>query len=514
MMRRRCLPGQPPPRPRSLAVGESVPAACAARQGWCVLGARGGLAAALLAAVAGCSMIPAYQRPPAPVAAQFPGSDGTPAALRAADIEWRRFFTDPRLQQLIEIGLQNNRDLRVALLNIERARALYQVQRADELPTVNATGQHNNQRIPGGASPVGTGYLLRYHQLGIGITSFELDFFGRVRSLGEQALATYLATEEARKNTQIVLVAAIANAWLTLLADDELLALAGDTLKTREESQRLAQLRFDSGVASELDLRQSQTLLESARASLAQLTRQRAFDENALVLLAGQSLPADLTAGRALNGQDLLADIPPGLPSDLLVTRPDIRAAEQQLIAANANIGAARANLFPRIALTTSVGVASRELSDLFSIRNKSWSFIPGVSLPIFDGGRNRASLEVSQVNRDIAVAQYEKSIQTAFREVADALAGRAALAAQLKSLQAQADAENARFKLSDLRYRGGVASHLDLLDAQRSLYGARQAVIQTQLQQLQNQVNLYKALGGGWTGPPAPAAAPVARGN
>ena len=473
------------------------------------------LSAVLLAAAAGCSMIPAYQRPAAPVAAQYPGSDGTAAAQRAADVEWQKFFTDPRLQRLIELGLQNNRDLRVALLNIDRARALYQIQRADELPTVNATGQYNNQRIPGGASPVGTGYLLRYYQLGVGITSFELDFFGRVRSLGEQALATYLATEEARKNTQIVLVASIANAYLTLLADDELLALTRDTLKTREESQRLSQLRFDSGVASELDVRQTQTLLESARASLAQFTRQRALDENALVLLVGQPLPADLVAGRALNGQDLLADIPAGLPSDLLVTRPDIRAAEQQLVAANANIGSARANFFPRIALTTTLGTASRELSDLFSIQNKAWSFIPAVSLPIFDGGRNRANLEVSQVNRDIAVAQYEKSIQTAFREVADALAGRATLSDQLKSLQAQVDAESARFKLSDMRYRGGVASYLDLLDAQRSLYGARQAVIQTQLQQLQNQVNLYKALGGGWTEPPAPAAAaPVARTN
>jgi multidrug efflux system outer membrane protein len=466
---------------------------------------------ALLAA--GCSFIPAYQRPAAPVAPKFPEYPATPpvtATVPASELAWQVFFTDARLRRLIELGLANNRDLRVAILNIERTRGLYQVQRADELPTVNTTGSRTQQRVPGSLTPTGTGYELGYYQVGVGVTAYEIDVFGRVRALGESALAQYLATEEARKATQIALVASIANAYLAVAADDELLALTRQTLASREESLRLTRLRFDAGVTTELDLRVAQTQLESTRASLVQFQRQRTLDENALTLLVGQPLPADLPPASGRFAERALADVPVGLPSDLLASRPDIRSAEQQLVAANANIGAARAQMFPRISLTGSLGTASNDLESLFSLKSRAWTFVPGVSLPIFDAGRNQANYEVSQVNRDIAVAQYEKAIQVAFREVADALAGRATLGEQLKALDAQAQAEAARLKLTEARIRGGVGTSLELLDAQRSLFTVQQSVIQLQLQQLQNQVNLYKALGGGWKDGKPVALAPV----
>jgi multidrug efflux system outer membrane protein len=444
--------------------------------------------------LSGCvSMAPTYQRPAAPVADVFPGTQaaGTPAGA-TADLEWQQFFGDARLKQLIELALQNNRDLRVAILNIEQARAQYQIRRADQLPSVgfgvSATRQPDRSDGPGSL-----------YTAGLLVTAFELDFFGRVRSLSDAALGQYLATEEARKSAQISLISSVANIYLSLLADEELLALTRQTLKTRDESLGLTKLRFDNGVVSELDFRQAQSLLEGARAALAQQTRQRALNENALVLLVGQPLPVTLPAGATLASTVLGPELPAGLPSDLLVNRPDIRQAEQQLIAANANIGAARAAFFPRISLTASAGSASTELSGLFSGGTFAWSFAPQLVLPIFDAGRNRANLGVAQATRDIAVAQYEKAIQAAFREVADALAGRATFGEQLRAQQAQTDAEAARFKLSDLRYQSGVASYLDLLDAQRSLFTVQQATVLTRLAQLQNQVALYKVLGGGW---------------
>lgn len=447
------------------------------------------LAAALL--LAGCSMIPAYERPAAPVAPAWAGTPGTPAAQPAADIEWQSYFNEPQLQQLIALALQGNRDLRVAALNIEQARAQYQIRGADRFPAVNAG-------VTGSRTPNAAGGITSVYNAGLTISAWEIDFFGRLSSLKEVALAQYLATEEGRKAVQISLVAAVATGWLNLLADEELLAITRQTLATREESLRLSKLRFDNGATSELDYRQAQSLTEAARVALAQQQRQRALDENALVLLLGQSLPA----GFAVTGTTAavtLAELPAGLPSELLVRRPDIRQAEQQLLAANANIGAARAAFFPRIALTAGVGTASSHLSNLFSSGSWGWTLAPQALLPIFDAGRNQANLESVTAARSIAVAQYEKSIQVAFREVADALAGRATLGEQLRAQQAQADAEAARFNLSDLRYRNGVASYLDLLDAQRALFAARQAVVQTRLLQLQNQVTLYKTLGGGW---------------
>jgi NodT family efflux transporter outer membrane factor (OMF) lipoprotein len=451
-------------------------------------------ALALALALTGCmSLAPKYQRPVAPVAAAFPDAlTGDASNRAAAQIAWRHFFADARLQQLIELALANNRDLRVAILNIEQARAQFQIRRADTLPTLNAA--ISASRVPGSNDTVNSSY-----SAGFGVSAFELDLFGRVRNLSEAALAQFLATEEARNSAQISLIGSVANTYLAVLADDELLALTRQTLTGREESLKLIELKFDNGVVSKLDLAQGQSLADSARVTLAQQQRQRAQDANLLVLLVGQPLPDTLAPGTTL-AQTELSELPAGLPSDLLAVRPDIRAAEQQLIGANANIGAARANFFPRISLTGSAGSASSELSGLFKAGSFGWTFAPQLVLPIFDHGRNSANLGSARAGRDIAIAQYERSIQVAFREVADALAGQATFAEQLRAQRAVAAAETERFKLSDLRYRSGVSSYLDLLDAQRSLFSAQQAAVQANLQRLQNQVTLYRVLGGGGT--------------
>jgi len=446
----------------------------------------------------GCmSMAPKYERPAAPVAAGFPvpptpdGAAPVSAATSeaASSIAWQRFFADQRLQQLIALALENNRDLRVAILNIEQARATYRIRRADLLPTVGLGATGNIQ--PGPDS----------YQAGLQISAFELDFFGRVRSLSNAAQAQFLATEEARKTTQISLISQVAATYLAYEADEELLALTRQTLKTREDSQGLTQLKYDNGIVSKLDLDQSLSLVEQAKVVLAQQLRQRAQDANALTLLVGGPIPDTLPPGVALADTNL-AELPPGLPSDLLAVRPDIRSAEQQLIAANANIGAARANFFPNISLTTTGGSASNELNGLFKGGSFGFTFVPQIILPIFDYGRNKANLDSSVAGRDIAVAQYEKSIQTAFREVADALAGQSTYTEQLRAQTAVAKSESDRFGLSDLRYRNGAASYLDLLDAQRSLFDAQRASVEANLLRLQNQITLYRVLGGGWTIP------------
>ena len=452
------------------------------------------LAAAALA-LGGCtSLIPHYERPAPPVPATYPPEPASTAASGsepAADIDWQRFFADPRLKRLIELALANNRDLRVAVLNIEQTRALYQVRRADELPTVG--GGASVTRTPVGSS------VINVYAVGLQVSSYELDLFGRVHDLSQAALAQYFATAEARKAVQISLVSSVANAYLNVLADDELLRVTPQTLETRVESNRLTRLRFENGVSSELDFRQAESLLEGARASYAQSQRQRMLDENALVLLVGQALPADLPAPLPLDQQQIPIDLPAGLPSDLLVRRPDIRSSEQQLLSANANIGAARAAFFPRISLTASFGTASSELSGLF--KSGSFAFTGTATLlqPIFDAGRNQANLDVARVNRDIAVAQYERSIQSAFREVSDALAGRATLGEQLRAQAAQSNALAIAYRLADLRYRSGAASFLDTLDAARTLFAAQLLLVQTRALQLQNLVTLYRALGGGW---------------
>ncbi len=451
----------------------------------------------LVVALASCSLAPVYERPGAPVLGSFPDTSMQAPDLRpAASIPWRDYFTDPRLASLIEMALAHNRDLRIAVQNIEQARAQFRIQRAQQWPNVGVGASFARGRDPSQSPNV-----YESASLSVGVTAWELDFFGRIQSLKDAALAQYLATEETRKATQISLIGAVASGWLTLLADETQLQITRNTLQTRLDSLKLVQTSFDHGVVSEIDLRTAQSLAEGARAAHAQQRRLRMQDENALALLLGSPVPPEtVSAGiAALAGAAPMADLPAGLPSDLLENRPDIRAAEQQLIAANANIGAARAAFFPRISLTTSIGTASNDLSNLFNAGTRAWLFAPQIMLPIFDAGANIAGLDSAKATREIAVSRYEKAIQSAFREVADAQAGRATLGEQLMAQRAQMDAEAARFKLVELRYRNGIANALELQDAQRSLFVAQLSAVQTQLAQLQNQVTLYKVLGGGW---------------
>ena len=453
------------------------------------------LAAALTATLAGCSLAPTLETPEAPVATEWPALGrvvATPEGL-SADAPWNAFVGNGPLRRLIDLALDQNRDLRLAALAVVQAQAQYDIRRADQLPTVNAQAIGNRQPRADGSGSMSSSYAV-----GLAVAGWELDLFGRVASLKDAALAQYLATQEARNAVQTSLVAGVTSTWLSLQASEQLLALAQRTLATREESLRLVKLRHDLGVATAIELRQAESLIAAARVAVAQQERQRALDRNALALLVGQPLPDDLLASAA-TGLQALPDVPAGLPSDLLVRRPDIRQAEHQMQAANAQIGAARAAFLPRITLTASAGMASNSLSGLFQDGNWAWTLSPQALLPIFDAGRNRANLAVTEAGRDIAIAQYEKAIQTAFREVADALASRATLQAQLQAQQAQATAEAERLRLVELRYRQGVASHLEVLDAQRSAFAAQQALAQGQLAQQQNRVQLFRALGGGW---------------
>lgn len=460
------------------------------------------LAASL--ALAGCaSMAPTYERPAAPVAAQWPVLQTTTADARAADLGWREFFTEPRLQSLIEQALANNRDLRVAVLNVERAQAQYGVQQADRLPTVNTGAGQTATRAPGGN-------ITRQYTATLGISAYELDLFGRVRSLNDAALQQYLATDDARRGAQISLVAQVAGSYLTLAADQERLRLAEQTLLARQDGLRLTQRLQGAGVASTLDLRQAEISAEQAQTDLASLTAQVAQDRNALALLVGQPVGAEqLPAAGTDAPVTQQAELSAGLPSDVLLTRPDVQQAERTLQAANANIGAARAAFFPRISLTASAGTASTALDGLFRSGSGLWSFMPQVSLPIFDAGRNQASLKVAEVDRDIALAQYEKSIQSAFRDVADALAQRATIGQQVASQQRLVAQTQDALRLAEARFRQGVDDRLATLDAQRTLYAAEQGLINARLAQQVNRVTLYKVLGGGQGGgAPAPQSA------
>ncbi|MBS0307578.1 MAG: efflux transporter outer membrane subunit [Proteobacteria bacterium] len=449
------------------------------------------------AALAGCTLAPTYVRPDAPVATAYPADAAGKIERSAADIGWREFFTEPRLQATIAAALDNNRDLRIAALRIEEARAQYNIQRADLLPTVSATAGEARARVAYTLSATGTSIVTSSYQVGLSIPSFELDFFGRVRSLSNAALAQYLATEEARKAAQISLVAEVAKAYLAERAFAEQLDLAQQTLAGRETAYKLAKQRFDVGASSALDLRLSEASAAAARVAVATLTRQRAQAANALTLLVGKPL-TDLPAAQALSSQNLVAELPAGLPSDLLTRRPDIRAAEQRLISANANIGAARAAFFPRISLTASLGTASNTLAGLFDAGSRVWTFVPQLVLPIFDFGRNINNLDLAEVRKNIAVADYEKSIQVAFREVADALAARGTLNEQLDAQRVLTDAQADRLRLSEQRFANGVSSSLDVLDAQRELFSAEQSLVQTRLLRLTNAIDLYRTLGGG----------------
>ena len=458
--------------------------------------------AAAFAALGGCSLMPTYERPALPVPASYPVAASAPAAesAEAADIGWREFFADDPLRQVLALALANNRDLRVATLNIEKARAQYRIQNADLYPSVSATGSQSATRTADTLRVPGNPEISRQYSASVGVSAYELDLFGRVRSLSAQALAQFLATEEARRSTHISLVAEVANAYLTLGADQERLALAQNTLTSQSESYRLRQRSFEIGVTSAVALRPAQTSVDTARVDVARYTAQVAQDRNALMLLVGSAVPAELLPLSLADSLNALPELPSGLPSALLQRRPDIVQAEHQLRAANANIGAARAAFYPRISLTASAGSASTDLSGLFQGGSGTWSFLPQISLPIFDGGANRANLDVAKISRDINVAQYEGALQTAFREVSDALAQRSTVGDQLEAQQSLVDATAESEQLSRARFERGVDSYLTVLDSQRSLYSAQQNLIGTRLSRVTNLVTLYKVLGGGWS--------------
>jgi multidrug efflux system outer membrane protein len=458
------------------------------------------LAAALVVTfLSGCSLMPTYERPDAPVPAGWQQPDTGDARLpAAADIGWQQYFADARLRELIGLALQNNRDLRVAALNIEAARAQYGVARADQLPTVGAGASMTRSRTAADASPSGRETLGNIYSANLASTGFELDFFGRVRSMSTAALNQYLATQEARDAAQISLIAEVAKAYVAQRTADEAMRISKMALDSREKTYRLAKLRFNAGVISAIDLRQNETLIESAHADYAAQTRLREQAGNALALLIGQPVPANLPPAQPLGKQVAVNALPVGMSSDVLLRRPDIRQSEYQLQAANANIGAARAAFFPRISLTGSFGSVSRELDGLFTGPNMAWSFMPQISLPIFDFGRNQSNLDLANARKNIAVAQYEKSIQGAFREVADQLAARRTLADQLAAQERGYQAERERLRLVQMRYDNGISSSLDLLDAQRQSYALEQALLLTRQAAMNNRIDLYKVLGGG----------------
>jgi multidrug efflux system outer membrane protein len=467
------------------------------------------LVAAVAALLGACTLEPQYHRPPPPVPAVQGGKAGDTVA---ADIGWREFFPDPQLQQLIALALTDNRDLRVAALNVQSAQAQYRIQRASLFPTIDASAVEQVQHIPigvltsgfppallAGAGTLSTNGVTEHtYDVGVGFTSYELDLFGRIRSLSHAALQQYFSSGETRRSVQLTLVAEVATAYLTVLTDQTLLDITRDTLKSQEDSYALTQKMFNGGTTTELALRQAESTVDTARANLAQYNRQLAQDRDALQLLLGAPIPDGIDFSGGLDRGDTVAELEEGIPSDVLVHRPDVLAAEHQLMGANAEIGAARAAFLPAISLTGNFGTESTQLSGLFKGGSRAWTFSPQISVPIFAGGANVANLQATKLARDTAVAQYEKAIQTAFREVADALVARGTLDDQLAAQQALVTASTAAYRLADMRYRGGVDSYLSALVAQVSLYSAQQQLQTVRLLRLQNLVTLYKALGGG----------------
>jgi multidrug efflux system outer membrane protein len=447
--------------------------------------------------LAACSLQPVYERPAAPVAGEFPAGaayKAMPALGRpAVDIGWRDFLADPRLQRLVEIALKNNRDLRVATLNVAQVQAQYRIQRSASFPSVAGFAGESASRTPGKAPEVA-----RTYSTGVA-AAWEIDFFGRLRSLNDAALEQYFATAYARQAAEILLVSQVADQYLTTLALDEQLAVTRQTLETAQASFKIVKLRFDTGTAPELTLQQAQSVVEQASANYAAQVRARAQAENGLVLLVGQPLLADLPPPLPMGKQKILADIPAGLPSDLLERRPDVLQAEALLRSENADIGAARAAFFPRISLTGSLGSASPSLSGLFGTGSLAWASLPAIGVPIFQGGALEANLDAATIRKDIGVAQYEKAIQAAFREVADGLAARSTYDDQLAAQERYTATQQRSLELAEFRYRNGVDSYLNVLTAQTGLYGAEQALVTTRLQRMTNLVDLYRTLGGGW---------------
>ena len=439
-------------------------------------------------------MMPAYHRPASPIAGTFPGAQAASSA--ASDIAWREFFLDERLKKLIELALANNRDLRVAMLNVEQSRAMYRVERSAFLPTVKTNSGFSRNHNE--ASPAGQRNTDQW-SASLGSTAYELDLFGRVRSLSQQALEKYFATEEARRGAQISLVSEVATQYFTLRQLEAQLSLAKRTLSVVRESYELSQHTFDAGATNELDLRTAEAQVQNSKINILNYERQVVQAQNGLVLLIGRPLPVKLPESRAYDASRLLASAPAGLPSALLERRPDILQAEHTLKAANANIGAARTAFFPSITLTGSVGTNSSGLAKLFGSSTAVWSFAPQITVPIFTGGRNKAELDAAKISARIEVANYEKAIQTAFKEVADALVARRSYAAQIEAQQALITANQRRFDLASARYRQGEDTYLNVLTAQQDLYASEQNLLRTRFDSLSSQITLYKALGGGW---------------
>ncbi|WP_194791635.1 efflux transporter outer membrane subunit [Pseudomonas sp. UFMG81] len=453
----------------------------------------------LALALAGCSLAPIYQRPEAPVAAQWGDAAGH-RGLAVEQLDWQTFIVDPALRQLVDTALANNRSLRQTLLDIEQARAQYRIQRADRVPGLNAGASGNRQHLPASLASDGREGVSSTYQVGLSLPEYEVDLFGRVKSLSDAALEQYLATEEAGRAGRIALVAEVSQAYLTLDGAERRLALTRQTLASREDSLALVGQRRAAGTATALDHQEALGLVEQSRAELEAIVRQQRQAYNALVLLLGSQDVGKAIPGERLDTPMVLQDIAPGAPSSLIERRPDILAAEHLLRARNADIGAARAAFFPRISLTGSFGTSSAQMSGLFDGGSRSWSFMPQLSVPLFDAGRNRAGLSLAEARKDSAVAAYEGSIQTAFREVADALAATDTLRREEAARRALADTSRATLELARARYEGGVDNHLRYLDAQRSHYVNEAASIEASTQRQLALVDLFRALGGGWS--------------
>lgn len=455
---------------------------------------------AILTLLGGCmNLAPQYERPEAPVAEQWLPVASTPKGEVSADIEWQNFFTDSRLARLQSLALSNNRDLRLAVLNVEKAQAQYRIQRADSLPSFDASVSGTHSRTPGSLSNTGSAATTHDYSAQLGLSSYEVDLFGRVQNLQDEALEDYLSLTETRRSTQISLVAEVATAWLTLAADNERLHLAQETLRSQQATYELTQRSHALGGSSGLSVAQAQTTVESARVDAAAYENQILQDRNALRLLVGSDIPEELLPGAYLESAAALVQVPAELPSSLLQRRPDVLAAEHTLKSANIDIGAARAAFFPSINLTANAGSSSSALSGLFKSGSGGWAFAPSISLPIFDAGSNRATLDSAKTEREIQVQTYQQTLQSAFKEVADALAERSTLDRRVEAQQALTDASRMSFELSDSLYRGGSQSYLEALDAQRSLYSAQQDLITLRLTEQSNRVTLYKVMGGGW---------------
>lgn len=455
------------------------------------------LSVCMALAVSGCTMTPDLVRPPLPVTATYPGEQGTSDASPVMDLGWKTMFGDHRLQALIDLALQNNRDLRLATLNVEAVQTQYRIQRAEQLPSVGATGNHVRQRVAAVGDTASS--IQKQTALSVGLSSFELDLWGRVRSMSDAAFARYLASEEGRRAAQISLVAAVADAYFAERLAQEQSELTAQTLANWTEYRDMALRLKSAGQSNGLDIAQAESQVARARADIEARSREAQRARNALVQLVGTDLAeSSLPVALSLQHQPIMTRLPAGLPSDLLVRRPDIRQAERQLEAANADIGAARAAFFPTISLTASTGYASASMGGLFKSENRTWSFAPQITIPLFSGGRLRTELRLSELRKSAAVAEYERAIQIAFREVSDGLAGSATYGRQIEA-QAQVVAqETRRLDLSNQRYRAGVDGRLEWLDAQRQLYTAQQGMLDLRRQEISNAVALYKSLGGG----------------